>query len=247
MTPVRALAILLTLIASSCGGPHAESAASPGKGVDARAGRPGPPNRPSLIREQHLANIELTTHEGRTVRFYDDLVKGKVVAINFMYTTCVDKCPVAIDNLLAVEKALGERMGRDVTLLSISLDAERDTPPVLRQYARLHGTGPGWYFLTGRRDEIERLRRKLGAYELDPILDADRSQHAGIIILGNEPQGRWRAISALSKPVRIRQAIERTLLPPNRWPTGDAVVTEVPYEVREAIETPDLSDVRVIK
>jgi protein SCO1/2 len=228
----------------------AEKRAAPrsAQGAAGSTGRPGPPNRAALIRDEHLANIELTTHEGRSVRFYDDLVKGKVVAINFMFTTCVDKCPLATENLIAVQKALGERMGRDVTLLSISLDAQHDTPEVLRQYARIHGAGgPGWYFLTGRRADIEVLRRKLGAYELDPVLDADRAQHAGIVILGNEPQGRWRAISALSKPVRIRQAIERTLLPPHRWPTGDAVVREVPYQLRDAAEVPDLSDVRAIK
>ena len=74
-----------------------------------------------------------------------------------------------------------------------------------------------------------------------------RWKHAGIVILGNEPQGRWKAISALSKPVRIRQAIERTLLPPGQWPTGDAVVSEAPYEVREAIEVPDVSQLPVAK
>ena len=248
MTSIRVLAVLLALTASACSRPAAENAGSrPDQRAASKARGLGPPDRVALIREQHLPNVELTTHEGRSVRFYDDLVKGKVVAINFMYTACVEKCPMATMNLVAVKKALGTRMGREVTMLSISLDADHDTPEALREYMRAHkAEGPGWYFLTGRRDDIERLRRRLGAYELDPVLDADRTQHAGIVILGNEPEGRWKAISALSKPVRIRQAIERTLLPPTRWPTGTAVVTEAPYEVQEAIEAPDLSDLPAI-
>jgi protein SCO1/2 len=246
MRSVLALAVLAALIPPGCSGPAGENARS--RPDQRAASNARPPNRVALIREQHLPNVELTTHEGRSVRFYDDLVKGKAVAINFMYTACVEKCPMATMNLVAVKQALGTRMGRDVTILSITLDADRDTPEALRDYMRVHGAeGPGWYFLTGRRDDIERLRRRLGAYELDPVLDADRSQHAGIVILGNEPQARWKAVSALVKPVRIRQAIERTLLPPSQWPTGNAVVMEVPYEVREAIEVPDLSDVRVVK
>ena len=244
MTPVR-VAFLLALTVSACSRPAAENARS--EPVDRATSklRSGPPDRAALIRERHLPNIELTTHEGRSVRFYDDLVKGRVVAINFMFTSCHENCPVATANLVAVQKDLGERMGRDVTMLSISLDADHDTPEVLRGYVKKYGVRPGWQFLTGRRRDIEMLRRKLGAYELDPVLDADPQQHAGIVILGNEPKGRWKAISAMSKPVRIRQAIERTLLPPSQWPTGRAVVMEVPYEVREEIETPDWSDVRL--
>jgi len=221
MTPVATrLAGLLAVVAAGCSGRPPEPP-------------PTPPNVVATIREQHLPNIELVTHEGRRVRFYDDLVKGKVVAINFMFATCRNACPESTQHLVEVQHALGDRMGRDVTFLSISLDAERDTPEVLRGYAEAHGAGPGWYFLTGKHDDIELLRHKLGAYELDPVIDADRTQHTGLVILGNEPAGRWKAITALGKPVRIRQAIERTILPVTEWPTGAAVVNEVPYEENE--------------
>ncbi|MGH9021585.1 MAG: hypothetical protein ACRDV9_00535 [Acidimicrobiia bacterium] len=87
---------------------------------------------------------------------------------------------------------------------------------MLRAFAHAQGVGPGWLFLTASPRDVEQLRRKLGVYDLDPVVDADRTQHAGTLVLGNEPRGRWKAISALSKPVRIRQAIERTILPPAR-------------------------------
>ncbi len=244
--PTTPLALLLGVVLAGCAPSAPDDAASTSGLRGARSeGPPTPPDRVAAIRDEHLPNIALTTHEGRSVRFYDDLVKGKVVAINFMFATCRLSCPDAVKNLLAVQRELGDRVGRDVTLLSISLDSDRDTPEVLRAYAQAHGVGPGWYFLTGRRDDIELLRRKLGAYDLDPVIDADPAQHAGIVILGSEPRGRWKAISALSKPVRIRQAIERTILPPSQWPTGAAVVNEVPYEESEAsrklVEPADLS------
>ena len=226
--------LLLLLVSSGC----SEQAFNHRPDVSPSAGSP---NRTAIIRTEHLPNIELTTHEGRTVRFYDDLVKGKVVAINFMFATCQNTCPAATAYLVLAQRALSEDLRRDITFLSISLEPQHDTPDVLMGYAQAHGTGPGWYFLTGRRTDIELLRRKLGAYDLDPIVDADLTQHAGIVILGNEPKGRWKAISALSQPVRIRQAIERTILPPDQWPTGAAVVTEVPYQENEVVEPVDLS------
>jgi protein SCO1 len=233
---VAALAVALA-VAAGCaerrdGGPTA-SVEHPSASVTTTATAP---DRLAVIRDQHLFNVPLTTQEGRSVRFYDDLVRGRVVAINFMFTSCVVGCPVTISNLVLVQKALDERARRDVTFLTISLDPERDTPDVLRSYARAYHAGPGWYFLTGKLSDIERLRHGLGAYDPDPRVDADREQHVGIVILGNEPQGRWKAISALSKPVRIRQAIDRTILPPGAWPTGAAVVREAPYEVRERVE-----------
>ena len=225
MIAVRHILLVVALVVAGCGGAP-----------------PGPPDRRALIREEHLPNVALTTHDGRAVRFYDDLVRDKVVAINFMYATCRGACPPSTDHLVEVQKMLGAHIGHDITFLSISLDAERDTPEVLRGYAQAHDVGPGWLFLTGTHDDVELLRHRLGAFDPDPALDADRSQHSGLVILGNEPRARWTAISALSKPVRIRQAIERALLPPSQWPTGAAVVEEVPYEESESIEPVDLSD-----
>jgi protein SCO1 len=238
-----ALVLVAVLAVSGCSGPA--------DGPRAAASRPpvAPPDPVALIREKHLPNVELVTHEGRVVHFYDDLVKGHAVAINFMFSTCRNACPDATRHLLAVQQALGDSVGREVSLLSISLDPERDTPEVLRGYVEAHGIGPGWTFLTGRLQDIELLRRSLGAYELDPALDADRTQHAGIVILGNEPRGRWRAIPALSNPVRIRQAIERVLLPPSQWPTGAKAIDEVPFEEsaasRARVEPADLTAVSV--
>jgi protein SCO1/2 len=95
-----------------------------------------------------FTNVELQTHEGRTVRFYDDLLKDKIVLVNFMFTDCGDVCPGMTQNLADVQKLLGDRVGRDIFMYSISLQPEIDTPEKLKDYADMFDVGPGWLFLT---------------------------------------------------------------------------------------------------
>ena len=147
-----------------------------------------------LAWRNYFPNVELTTHNGDQVRFYDDLIKGKVVVINFMYATCTGSCPLTTANLVKVRKALGDRFGRDVFFYSITLMPEEDSSEVLKRFAdryEVDEMGPGWMFLTGRPRDIELLRRKLGfAYE-DRKLDADRTNHIRLVLMGNEPYGWW--------------------------------------------------------
>jgi protein SCO1/2 len=143
-----------------------------------------------------IPNIQLVTHTDRRVRLYDDLVKGKKVLINFMYADCSNTCPRTTANLVKVQKSFGDRMGKDVFFLSITLTPDHDTPERLQAYAKDHGCGPGWEFLTGRIEDINRLRRYLGVYDATP----DITQHVGILTYGNEPEGKWGATSTLAKP-----------------------------------------------
>ncbi len=151
----------------------------------------------------------MRTHDGRTVRFYDDLLRGdKTVLINMMYAHCAGKCPLTTENLVKVQELLGERLGRDIHMFSITLDPEQDTPEVLREYAEAHGTKPGWTYLTGEPKDIERLRRKLGFVDPDPQRDKDRSNHAGVVVYGNEAIDRWAACPGLSGPQDIVNVID---------------------------------------
>jgi protein SCO1/2 len=138
-----------------------------------------------------IPNPELTTHEGRTVRFYDDLVRGRVVVIQFFFVHCQGVCPLSTARMLELRDELGERFGREVSFLSITLDPEVDTPDVLATHARELTAGTGWTFLTGARADIDALRRRLGVFDLDPVLDADKNQHAGVLVLGNDRKQRW--------------------------------------------------------
>jgi len=138
--------------------------------------------------------------------------------IDFMDTTCGGTCPANTANLVRVQQLLGDRVGRDIFMLSISLDPEKDTPEVLKAYARRHGVKPGWIFLTGKSEEIEVLRRRLGLYDPDPVIERDKTQHTGVLTFGNERTGRWAALPAFMKPEHIVEAVFR-ITDPNRGPS----------------------------
>jgi len=158
-------------------------------------------------RAGYSPNVVLWTHENKTVRFYDDLIKGKIVLINFMYARCEGICPAQTANLVKVQQALESRVGQDIFMYSITLKPQQDTPQVLQEYARVHGVKPGWLFLTGRGEDIEKLRRKLGFVDPDPIVDKDKSQHIGVVLYGNEALDRWAACPALTDPEEIAKYV----------------------------------------
>lgn len=99
----------------------------------------------------YFPNTELITQDGKKVRFYDDLVRGKIVVIDLIYTHCVDSCPLETARLAQVQKLLGDAVGKQIFFYSITIDPEHDTPAVLKEYAEKYHTGPGWLFLTGKK------------------------------------------------------------------------------------------------
>jgi protein SCO1/2 len=154
-----------------------------------------------------LPNTKLYTHEGREVRFYDDLVRGKVVAINLMYADCEGICPMATSNLLKVQELLGDRVGRDVFMYSITLQPEHDSPGSLKHYAEMHGVKPGWLFLTGAPSDVRSLRYRLGFYDPDPRVDGDKETHTGMVRIGNDLYDRWTMAPSLGGPATILATI----------------------------------------
>jgi cytochrome oxidase Cu insertion factor (SCO1/SenC/PrrC family)/predicted RNA-binding Zn-ribbon protein involved in translation (DUF1610 family) len=143
----------------------------------------------------------LITQDNQPMRFYDDLLKGKVVLINFMFTTCTGVCSPMTANLAKVQSYLGERVGREVRMLSITVDPVTDTPGALKAYAAKYKTGPGWYFLTGKKENVDWVLYKLGAYT------EDKTTHSGVLIVGNEATGDWMKIPAMAKPSEIAAAV----------------------------------------
>jgi protein SCO1/2 len=170
----------------------------------AAAGRLSPRDK---IRQRYLPNVELQTQDGKTVHFYDDLVKDKIVTLNFFYAKCEGICPTVTANLARVQNILGEHVGQDVFMNSISLKPEHDTPAVLKEYAQMFKAKPGWTFLTGKPDDIELLRRSLGFTNLDPKLDKDKSQHIGNVRYGNEPLMLWAACPGMGSPEFLAKSI----------------------------------------
>ena len=145
----------------------------------------------------YFPNVPLTTQDGKTVHLYDDLLKGKMVVVNLIYTHCLDSCPLETARLAEVQRMLGDRVGKDIFFYSISIDPERDTPEILKAYAEKYHAGPGWLFLTGKRSDIDLLAHKLGLY-YDPGLNRDG--HTVDLMIGYEPKGQWTRSSATDNP-----------------------------------------------
>jgi Uncharacterized protein SCO1/SenC/PrrC, involved in biogenesis of respiratory and photosynthetic systems len=156
---------------------------------------------------RYFPNVELTTHEGKKVRFYDDLIKDKIVVINFMYAQCEGICPGITANLLKVQKILADRIGRDIFMYSITLKPEEDSPAALHHYAEMHGVKRGWLFLTGKPDEIDMLRRRLGFSDTNPKLDKDKTNHIGMVRYGNEARQWWAMCPGQANPEWIVNSI----------------------------------------
>lgn len=165
------------------------------------------PARPPSRSRDGIPNPVVITHEGRSLRFYDDLIRDKVVAINMTYAQCAASCPATMANMIQVQNMLGERIGREVFMYSITLFPEVDTPQILKAYAEKFGVKPGWTFLTGAPSDIESLRFALGFYDQDPAVDAIRTQHANMIRIGNAAYDRWTMSPGLVSPEQIVSTI----------------------------------------
>jgi protein SCO1/2 len=159
------------------------------------------------IHRRYFPDIVLRTQDNKKVRFYEDLIKDKIVTINFFYAKCDGVCPGITANLVKVQKLLGDRVGRELFMYSITLKPEEDSPKVLKEYAEMYDMKPGWTLLTGKPEDIELLRRSLGFTNPDPKLDKDKSQHTGNIRYGNEPLMEWAACPGLAHPEWIAESI----------------------------------------
>jgi protein SCO1/2 len=156
-------------------------------------------------KRSYLTNAVLTNYDGRRFRFYDDLVKGKIVLINMMYAKCDGICPAVTSNLKKVYDGLKGRIGRDTFMYSITLKPEQDGPEAMKHFAQMHRADlPGWHFLTGNHDEIETLRFRLFRWD-HPGLDNNIDQHTGMLFLFNDNLSRNCKTPAMSS---VRQVLE---------------------------------------
>jgi protein SCO1 len=172
-------------------------------GTARAAQEPGKPMS-RVARDGFLPNVTLLTQNGEKVRFYDDLIRDKTVLINFFFVECTDGlCPTAIATMRRVQDLLGERMGRDIFFLSITLEPKKDTPKILKEYSDNFNIKPGWSFLTGKPADVETLRRVRGYVDPDPEKDKDRSYHLETASYGNDRLDRWGAVSLNSSAENI--------------------------------------------
>jgi protein SCO1/2 len=176
----------------------------------AHAGHDEQKDARDTIRQRYFPDVTLRAHDGRRLRLYQDLVRGRIVTLNYMYIQCTDgTCPVISHNLSLVQEHFAPRMGRELFMLSITLDPEVDTPQALAAYAKQFDARPGWLFLAPEPREAEMLRRRLGFYDSNPEVDKVRSAHTAFVRVGNEPRSLW----GMARGTGDAEAIVRTI----RW------------------------------
>ena len=153
----------------------------------------------------YFTDVQLVNQHGDTMRLYSDLISGKTVIINAFFTSCSGACPVMAGNFAAIQNHLGDRLGRDVTMISITVDPVTDTPAKLEQYAARFKARPGWYFLGGKKENVDLALRKLGQY-----VDAPEN-HGNLIIIGNERSGLWKKAFGLAKSSELIPIVDSVL------------------------------------
>ena len=150
-----------------------------------------------------VPDVEVTTQSGETVHFYRDLVKDRVVAMNFIFTTCTTVCPPMGAIFGQLEKTLGDRLGRDVQLISVSVDPTTDTPERLSEWAARFGRKPGWTLVTGDKTTVDSLLKGL------QVFTPDFEDHAPIVLLGNDASGEWTRAYGLAPPDKLAELLDR--------------------------------------
>jgi cytochrome oxidase Cu insertion factor (SCO1/SenC/PrrC family) len=160
-----------------------------------------PAEREAKARE-YFTDTKLKTQSDRTVRFYSDAMKDKVVLINFVFTQCGDACPLITAKLVQAKKELGEAFGTEVRFLSISIDPQHDRPADLAKFARkFDAVHPEWLFLTGEPANVEAVVKKLGAWT------EDIESHSTAIIIGSPRQGKWKKVRPDAPPKIIAEEL----------------------------------------
>ena len=153
----------------------------------------------------NIPDTALLDQDGREVHFYTDLVKDRVVAINFIFTTCTTICPPMGANFGKLQDLMGERAGREFQMISVSVDPAVDTPPRLKAWAAKFGRRPGWTLVTGSKPEVDTLLKALR------VFTPDKDDHSPIVLVGDERHGEWTRAYALAPAAKLAETIDQLL------------------------------------
>ena len=156
---------------------------------------------PATQSKMVIPDVKVLDQDGNALNFYTDLIKGRTVAINFIFTNCTTICPPLAATFARLQKEMGDQIGKDVHLISISVDPVTDTPERLKAWGAKFKAGPGWTFVTGEKQEMDKLLNALGAGV------AKREDHTPAIIIGNDSKDVWTRTYGLAKVAQIRDVI----------------------------------------
>ena len=150
---------------------------------------------------EYFPNLPVMNQNGEQLKFYDDLIKDKIVVVMFIYTSCTDICPLTTARMTLIEDKLGAAVGKDIFIVSMTVDPEVDTPDKLKAYSKAFATGPGWSFVTGKPEDIRAINYRLG--ERSKKL----SEHRNEIVLGNDVTGEWQRDNVMGDLDRVVTSI----------------------------------------
>lgn len=155
--------------------------------------------------QQYFSDVVLINQYGETMRFYSDLLRGRTVVINTFFTSCTSACPVVIGKLVQIQNWLGDRLGRDVYLISITVDPEADTVQALRAYAEKVGAKRGWYFVAGAKENVDWALSRIGYFV------EEKESHTNLLLLGNEQEKVWTKALGLAATPTLIQTLDEVL------------------------------------
>ena len=199
-----AAALCLSLAAAAAAQQPQQSPKAPAQPADLHAGHGAHADKAHTPTpaEKWFTDVELVNQDGEKVRFYSDVLKGKTIVVNAFFTTCTSVCPPMNRSMEKIQEAFGDRMGKDVFLVSLTVDPATDTPARLKEYAAKFHAGKGWTFLTGKKENLDWALYKLGQYV------EDKDSHKTVIIVGNEATGLWKKALGMAKVEELIQIVE---------------------------------------
>lgn len=154
-----------------------------------------------VLAGKKLPDVAVVDHTGRALHFYSDLVRGRTVFVNAVYTDCEFTCPILGQAFAKLQQSLGDRLGRDVFLVSISRDPEHDTPRKLAAWRERYHAKPGWIVVTGKKKAIDELLRALTG-------DATgRGGHEMVTYLGHDGSGTWLRLYGAAEPEHYERVL----------------------------------------
>ena len=195
--------VFVTLLVLSL--PTVVTAQEPAAPANTGAPKDGPPAVEKSGAEKYFTDIELVNQNGEKMRFYQDLLQGKTVIINSFFATCQGSCLPITRNLEKIQEALGDRLGKDARIISVSVDPTVDTPGELMAFGKKFHARPGWYFLTGSKENVEFVLKKLGQFV------ENKQDHYNIIIVGNDRTGLWKKAFGLAKSEELIKVVQSVL------------------------------------
>ena len=163
---------------------------------------------------QYFKDIVLTDQNGHRVRLYEDVMKDRTIVMNSFFASCKGSCPIMTQTYASLQNHFADHVGKDLMLVSITVDPKNDTPLRLAEYARRAKAKPGWILLTGTPDEVTHALKKIGQYSETP------ESHLNVMIVGNDKTGLWKKAFALAKPEEIAKIVDSVLNDPGEAPAA---------------------------